>query len=829
MNNELETEPISESAVSIGRIISLFEHAMAKEPDRAISMQDFLSGVRGGRWQRPIKVLRKHIEMGNRSRYDTKKRELPAVTISCHCLSRERELSPEARAVTHSGFLQADFDLKDNPILADPGAVTAMRASLLADPHVGAVFVGPSGEGLKSIVAIDPARHADSWFAAEAHFRDSHNLKLDRATKDPIRLCFVSHDPDAQWKPHAEPLPLPDLAKSHASGGNDWRPPVETTAADIAEMLSFVPPRPDYDTWLKIASAVWSVLPMFEGAALLNQWSPEERDGEYMTKHKARLKQIGIGSLCHLAAQHGFDARAAWRRKRWAGRIRFADCERSPGDAEDPSADTSLGGKLVEFTRERVIEALAGQQAGDAKLWVEMRRGLRVWNIHAKMWMIYDAGLWSRDVGHSTPWDISDALCAGYQGLADSIRHEMAENPAPDAKKDPRAAELKSVSTRLDQLRRWDHLSSVEKFCNRSLYAPATDFDRNPDILVLENGALDFAEGIFREHRPSDMASTCAPILFDPDAECPAWDAFLERFIPDEETRAYLARAVGYSLTGRVNHDVIFFCYGKGANGKSTFLSALKLLVGDLMTTVPIAALLAAKSDNNFDYHKASMEGKRIVLTDEIPEGRKLAEHQIKAVTGGDPINARRPFEQPYTFFPTHKLWLMGNHKPEISGTDEGIWRRVHLIPFLVTIPENERRPRHEVLMEFQREASGILNWAIRGLLESRDIGLMPPATVLNATKAYREESDQFGTFLAECTERNVLATCLVASLGKVYRAWCDENDEVPRHKGTKALRKAMFERGWEIFTNRKDQPEIAGLALRKDTAENAGKEWQLL
>lgn len=801
-------------------IISIFPSALAQEPEQAIPLREFLAAVKNGRWERKISICREHIRRGDRVRYDHKKRELPAVTISCHCLSRERDLTTEAKAITHSGWLQADFDLKDNPLLADADAVTAKRAALIADPHVGAVFVGPSGEGLKAVVSIDPERHKDSWFAAEVYFREVHGLRLDRATKDPMRLCFVSHDPDLETSDEFAPITVPEALPVEES----WRPPVETTAADIAEMLRFIPTRPDYETWLRIASAVWSVLPMEDGARILHQWSPEEKDGEYIGKHKARLRQVGVGTLAHIASQHGFDARAAWNRKRWAGRIRFADSERGPGQGEDPNSDTSPACIATEMTRERIMGAFNSGQAGDARLWCELRRGLRVWNIHAKMWMIYEEGLWRRDSAHSTPWDISDTLCDIYARMSTSIREEIAKEPAPDRKKDPREKELAGFQARIDMLRKWEYISSVEKFALRELNLPATAFDSNQDILVVINGTLDFAEGLFREHRPSDNATVRSPIAFDPAAECPRWEAFLDRFIPDIETRVYLARAVGYSLTGRVHGDALFFAYGKGANGKSTFYGVLKILLGDLMTTVPIAALLAAKADNNFDYHKASMEGKRVVLTDEIPEGRSLADSQVKAITGGDPMNARRPFESPYNFMPTHKLWLMGNHKPEIKGTDEGIWRRVHMIPFLVTIAEADRRPRHEILAEFEAEAAGILNWAIRGLLESRDIGLRPPPQVVEATKEYREESDQFGAFLTECTENDPSFTVRAGDLAKCYTIWCERNGEAPRYKGTRKIRSVMEDRGYKTDLDRNKHPYFECIRLKMEEVDNVLK-----
>ena len=145
----------------------------------------------------------------------------------------------------------------------------------------------------------------------------------------------------------------------------------------------------------------------------------------------------------------------------------------------------------------------------------------------------------------------------------------------------------------------------------------ATEFDQQPGILVVNNGVLDFASGVFREHRPADRATYKTPCDFNPDADCPRWNRFLDFFLQgDQSLMDYLARATGYSLTGYVDKDILFFLYGKGANGKSTFTSALKMLTGDLMTTVPIEALMAKASDNNFDYRKAQMEGKRIVVSE---------------------------------------------------------------------------------------------------------------------------------------------------------------------------------------------------------------------
>jgi putative DNA primase/helicase len=806
----------------LNNLISLFPSALETEPDRVMPIHEFIESVKDGRWEKEVSLIRRHLAAGDRKRYDDKKRQLPGVTLSAACVSRAHDLGVEAKAIQHSGWLQADFDGKDNGHLEDPEVCAGLRKSLLADPHVGGVFVGPSGQGIKALVRIDPERHRDSWFAAEAYFLKVHGLKLDKSTKDPLRLCFVSHDPEAAISEEFSLLPIPDLSPRQE---DIWRPPVETTAADIREMLTFVPARPDYDTWLRIASAVWSVLPMMEGCQVLNAWSPEEKEGEYARKHKARLEQVGIGTLVHIASQHGFDARAAWRRQRWCGRIRFAEGSRSPAESEDPTLDPAPQGIITEAEIDRsfIVDSLENGQIGDSRLWKSLRTGLRVWNIHADLWMIYEDGVWRRDDGRSTILDISDTVCRVYKGLTDSIRAEMATNPAPDKKKDPREKELQDIQKRYQQLRARQHLRAVEQLAAAELQLPATAFDSKPHLLAVENGVIDFAEGVFREHRATDYLTHRTAIRFDPAAECPCWDAFLDYFMGgDQELISYLARAVGYSLTGFVDQDVLFFLYGKGANGKSTFMGALKMLLGDLMTTVPMVALLSEKSDNNYDYHKAAMEGCRIVQTDEIEEGKKLAENRIKQLIGGDEVTARRPFEKPYNFSPTHKLWLVGNHKPEIRGTDHGIWRRISLIPWTVTMPEEKRRPRHEVLAEFRAELPGILNWAIRGFLEMQAIGgLQPPGAVRAATDEYKTESDQLGQFIEEAMVVEAAGECSLSKLLTAYQAWCEENGEQCRYRTTRRLASYFREHGYLVEqVGIKHISSVIGLKLVEEEPE---------
>jgi putative DNA primase/helicase len=291
-----------------------------------------------------------------------------------------------------------------------------------------------------------------------------------------------------------------------------------------------------------------------------------------------------------------------------------------------------------------------------------------------------------------------------------------------------------------------------------------------------------------RKAERNDLISVASSVRHDADATCPAFDAFLFRaFAEDQEMVDYWWRIVGYSMTGFVDHDALFFCYGLGANGKSTGLMVLRFLLGDqLSTMVDVNTLLGGgNADSAMDYKKSMLEGKRLVITDELPDSKKINESMVKSLLGGEDIVARRPYERPYTFSPTHKIWMVGNHKPKISGVDHGIWRRIHLIPWEVTIPVAERKSRSEMWRTFQDELPGILNRAIDGYNDYRMRGaLAPPAKVRAATEEYRMEEDSLQQFVSERLVKMPGVNLQTREVFSEYKNWCARSGE-PEVVGT--------------------------------------------
>jgi putative DNA primase/helicase len=334
------------------------------------------------------------------------------------------------------------------------------------------------------------------------------------------------------------------------------------------------------------------------------------------------------------------------------------------------------------------------------------------------------------------------------------------------------------------------------------------DLDRDPDLFNVENGTIELRTGKLRSHAPADGITKLAPIAFDAAAAAPRWEAFLRRVIPDVAVREYVQRAVGYACSGSVAEHVLFFLYGTGRNGKSTFLELLLLLLGEYAKAAPHNLLLASKQDRH-TAEIATLMGFRFVTANEAAEGRAWDEAKVKWLTGGDTISARWMHGNPFTFWPSHKFWIAANHKPRVSGTDLGFWRRVHLIPWTVTIPEED--VDKELLAKLRAELPGVLRWAVEGCLEWHRSGLRPPPAVLAATKEYRSGEDVIGAFLGErtTTGERVDQPALYAE----YRLWAEKGGE--RHMSARAFGAGLEERGYQRDRSH-GRTWILGLDLRR-------------
>ena len=337
-----------------------------------------------------------------------------------------------------------------------------------------------------------------------------------------------------------------------------------------------------------------------------------------------------------------------------------------------------------------------------------------------------------------------------------------------------------------------------------------TELDRKPWLLNCKNGTLDLRTGNLRRHDPSDYLTKRTRVAFDPAAECPRWNAFLEEVLPDPEVREFVRRAVGWSMTGDVSSQVLFFCYGLGANGKSVFLGTIMDLLGEDYAIQGAPDLLLSKGTRAHPTELADLAGVRLVSCIELGAHRSIDEALVKQLTGQDKVRARRMREDFWQFEPTHHIWIAANHRPAVRGNDDAIWRRIMVVPFDVTIaPDRRDRGLMEALAE---ERSGILNWALEGCRDWHAQGLAPPDSVRLATQDYREDMDAIGGFLDACCVEDPAASVSAGDLFRRYERWCVEAGEQPllqRGFGTR-----MTERGAKRI-KRHGVKHYQGLALR--------------
>lgn len=317
--------------------------------------------------------------------------------------------------------------------------------------------------------------------------------------------------------------------------------------------------------------------------------------------------------------------------------------------------------------------------------------------------------------------------------------------------------------------------------------------DADPWLLAVGNGTLDLRTGRLGPSDPGRLITRLAPVVYDPDARAPTWERFLSDVMDGDAAMIdFLQRAVGYSLTGDTREQVLFILYGSGANGKSTLLETLAGMLGDYANATPPETLLT-RAKGAIPNDVARLRGARLVTAVEAEEGARLAESLVKQMTGGDTLTARFMRAEWFEFRPEFKLFLATNHKPVIRGADAAIWRRIRLVPFEVSFPE-ELQDR-DLAAKLRGELPGILAWAVWGCLAWQRAGLGVPDKVRAATADYRTEMDALSLFLEDCCLVKPTASAKAAALYSAYESWCQAYGENRMEKRTFGRR--LGERGF--------------------------------
>ena len=365
-------------------------------------------------------------------------------------------------------------------------------------------------------------------------------------------------------------------------------------------------------------------------------------------------------------------------------------------------------------------------------------------------WLIWDGWRWDFDETVNV-FDLARAVC---------------REAAAECNKAGSARILASAKTRaaVENLARGDrkHAATVDQW------------DGDPWLLNTPGCVIDLRSG---ETRPNSREDYCTKVTaVVPSGGCPTWLEFLNRITDgDDDLIAFLQRMAGYGLTGITREHALFFLYGTGANGKTTFVNALAGCLGDYHTTSSTEVFTVTHGERH-PTELASLRGARLVTATETEEGRRWAEARIKALTGGDRIAARFMRQDFFEFTPQFKLVIAGNHKPQLRNVDEAFRRRLHLIPFTVTIPEDER---DEMLPEkLKVEWLGILEWMIDGCLEWQEKGLCPPEHVVDATNEYLSAQDIIALWIEDRCRQGPEFKAATSELYASFKIWCEQAGE---------------------------------------------------
>jgi len=336
---------------------------------------------------------------------------------------------------------------------------------------------------------------------------------------------------------------------------------------------------------------------------------------------------------------------------------------------------------------------------------------------------------------------------------------------------------------KLEQITRLRHIIEMVK---PMVAVTPEKFDRNPQLCNCKNGTIDLETGELLKHRKEDMITMLAPVIYSPEAVSETWDRFLARILPDDEVREFVQRAAGYSLLGEAGEERFFFAYGPPATGKSTFLFALQAALGDYATTADFETFLEKWHTQTGPRPEiVRLAGKRLVVSLEVTEGRKLAESIVSQLTGQDMVSARGLYQNnSLEFLPSFTLWLAANNKPRVSDNNSPVWRRILQLPFEEVIPEDERDLNIKRILR-NPEVSGpaVLNWMVKGCSKYQKKGLQIPDAVKEKTEEYRQESDPLRDFIDECC---VIDENKMVAKGLLYEKYCQWHGESGESKKTK-------------------------------------------
>jgi putative DNA primase/helicase len=485
----------------------------------------------------------------------------------------------------------------------------------------------------------------------------------------------------------------------------------------------------------------------------------------------------------------------------------------------------------LQLTSEQLFEAMGKGDDGDAELFTRFFKTRYCYDHAARRWYRFNGHHWEKDRTNEATSDVAKIIepYAAEAFKQATLKHTAATDGREDAAKKHAEIEkalLKRIS-RLHTAYVKESILTLAAAGRDSLGITGESWDVDPWVIGCQNCVVDLRTGQARDGQPGDYIKTATKTVWAGlYAPCPTWGRFIsEVFLEDDEMTDYIQVLFGYALIGDTPLHIIPILCGNGRNGKGTMLEAIKHVLGDYAYKAESEILLEqhnAKMPNAPNSSVLALQGKRLVWTSEVGEGRRFNAAKVKELVGGDTLSGRAVYGRDHIEFrPTHLLMLLTNYRPEANPNDYALWQRIHLIPFELAfvsnpVMKNERKADTSLPEKLKAEASGILAWMVRGCLKYQENGLVVPDKVKAAVDEYRNAEDVIGQFIED--------TCIIderteTQAGKMYIAyceWCQSNGYKPSRAN-----EFVMNMGTRFDSYKKRHRIYVGVALVSDDAEN--------
>ncbi|ASR86812.1 DNA primase [Mycobacterium phage Findley] len=721
----------------------------------------------------------------------------------------------KAEDVTRLAAVWCDLDVKPgacrdlahaHQIIDDLSAIVGTRPSAVVMSGHGLQPYWPIDDGQIANGDDDPTMQAASeelraeaaavlkrWGRLAVMVAEHQGAKIDRGVYDLSRVLRVPGSYNRKGEPvlvtceadHGAPLTIDELAERlDEAGVTEHEGDRRTVAGEVVSAP---------DSW-EPAAAVCDYF-----AQTIKAW----RDEPITERHNWLVRQAvrimcGLRNGCLTAGQldearkavvERFEAECAATKRAipaWEIRNAFAWARDHAARMTDAELATEMGSHLhlwekaeprpVTLAPQPAPEQTAGKSApaqvspqngeatanvtltdtGNAELLVAAWAGRLRWCPEAGKWFAWEGARW-----RPSP-DGGEAMMAAVK-VVEAIKVVKGD-------KDTAKHKMRSL-----QRRALENMVALAK-CRPGMRVSLADLDAEPYALNTPSGVVDLRTGELSPHLPEGWHTKVTGVGYDPRAAAPQWWAFLHRTFGDAELVGYMQRLAGLAATGKVTHHVLPFLFGAGSNGKSVLMDVLGAVLGDYAITAPANFLLAGRDRHETEI--ARLHGSRLVVCSEINADSKFDEAKVKVLTGGDVLSGRYMRQDFFDFIPSHTLFLMGNHQPQVSAGGTSFWRRLRLIPFQHTVPKEERNPNLAAEL-IANEGPAILAWIVDGARQVAADGLDEPASVKAATEEYSAEEDALGRFVEECCVLgNQAESTKPAVLLGAYQSWARANGE---------------------------------------------------